>query len=99
MRPLTYAPEARAELLEAIRYYNRRRPGLGEKFRVEFVRVRQLVQANAHRCAADPHGIRKALLNRFPYKLVYQIRANDIYVVAAAHNKRAPGYWEPRDLD
>ena len=97
MRPFTFAPEARAELLDAIRYYNRQHPGLGEEFRAEFVRVRERVIANPLRCAPDEFGLRKALLKRFPYKLVYLIRAHDIYLVAAAHNQRAPGYWESRD--
>ena len=99
MKPITYAPDARAELLDAIRYYNRQRPGLGEEFRLEFIRVRELVVANPLRCAPDKLELRKALLQRFPYKLVHLIRQRDIYVVAAAHNKRAPGYWEPRDRD
>jgi hypothetical protein len=47
MKPLTYAPEARAELLDAIRYYNRQRSGLGEEFRLEFIRVRELVVAKS----------------------------------------------------
>ena len=97
MRAFTFAPEARAELVDAIRYYNRQRSGLGEQFRAEFIRVRELVIANPHRGAPDKLGLRRALLKRFPYKLVYLIRANDIYLVAAAHNKRAPGYWESRD--
>ena len=99
MKPLTYAPEARAELLDAIRHYNRQRPGLGEEFRLEFIRVRELVVANPLRCAPDKLGLRKAPLQRFPYKLVYLIRQHDLHVVAAAHHKRAPGYWETRNRD
>jgi hypothetical protein len=99
MKPLTYAPDARAELLYAIRYYNRQCPGLDEVFRLEFIRVRELVVANPLRCAPDKLGLRKALLQYFPYKRVYLIRQHDIYVVAAAHHKHAPGYWETRHCD
>jgi hypothetical protein len=66
---------------------------------LELIRVRELVVANPLRCAPDKLGLRKALLQRFPYKLVYLIRQHDLYVAAAAHHKRAPGYWETRNRD
>jgi len=32
----------------------------------------------------------------FPFLLVYSIEVDHILVVAAAHNKRRPGYWLDR---
>ncbi|NDF01743.1 MAG: hypothetical protein EB034_26300, partial [Verrucomicrobia bacterium] len=55
------------------------------------------VLANPLRWAPDKQGRRRALMKRFPYKLIFRVRVEDIYLIAAAHNKRAPGYWEPRD--
>lgn len=97
MTPLSYAPGVEHELLDAVRYYNRQRPGLGAEFFEEWERFEEVVRANPLRHAADSRGRRRALLKRFPYKLIYRVRERDIFILAAAHNKRAPGYWESRD--
>lgn len=97
MTPLSYAPGVERELLDAVRYYNRQRPGLGNEFFVEWERVEEVVRAKPLRQAPDARARRKAFLRRFPYKLIYRIREQDIFILAAAHNKRAPDYWETRD--
>jgi hypothetical protein len=35
-------------------------------------------------------------VKRFPYKIVYRERADDLYIVAIAHTSRRPGYWKDR---
>ncbi|NBV20612.1 MAG: type II toxin-antitoxin system RelE/ParE family toxin [Proteobacteria bacterium] len=97
MTPFKQSVGARLELLDAIRYYNRQRPGLGEEFIGEVNQLCAAVLANPLRWAPDKQGRRRALMKRFPYKLIFRVRVEDIYLIAAAHNKRAPGYWEPRD--
>lgn len=99
MTPLTYALGVERELVDAVRYYERQRPSLGRDFIAEWERVEEVVRANPFRHAADRRGRRQSLLKRFPYKLIYRVREHDIFIIAAAHNKRAPGYWEPRDRD
>ena len=96
---LKFSTRALREIGEAKEWYELQSPGLGEEFRAEFQRMRELVMANPHRCAPDSRGRRRALINRFPYKLIYKIRAQDIFLLAAAHSKRAPSYWESRDRD
>ncbi len=97
MTPIKPSIGARLELLDAIDYYNRQRPGLGEDFLAEVDQLCAAIVANPLRWAPDARGRRRALMKRFPYKLIFRVRAKDIYLVAAAHNKRAPGYWESRD--
>jgi len=41
--------------------------------------------------------IRRIILSRFPYKLLYSVEADHIYIVAVAHLHRAPDYWIERD--
>jgi hypothetical protein len=38
-------------------------------------------------------------LKRFPYGIVYQIRGDEISIVAVAHLHRQPGYWSERLKD
>ena len=40
--------------------------------------------------------IRRALLPRFPYALVFLSTEVEIQVIAVAHNKRLSGYWLQR---
>jgi len=52
------------------------------------------------RISAYPEGwskekgeIRKCLLHRFPYKLLYSIEQDHIFIIAVAHLHRRPDYW------
>ena len=59
--------------------------------------------AGFKRAAASPlsyppylHGTRRLVLRRFPYFIVFFDWQDEIYIVAVAHAKRRPGYWEKR---
>jgi plasmid stabilization system protein ParE len=55
------------------------------------------------RIAAEPErwpehlaGTRRLILDRFPYLVIYQIRASSIRIIAIAHARRREGYWRWR---
>lgn len=99
MTPFKQSVGARLELLDAIHYYNRQRPGLGEEFITEAEQLIIAIRANPLRWAPDERGRRKALMKRFRYKLISRICSKEIFLIAAAHNKHVPGSWETRDRD
>ncbi len=39
---------------------------------------------------------RFAMLRRFPFTLVYQNLPDAVYVIAVAHSRQKPGYWQGR---
>ncbi len=39
---------------------------------------------------------RVAVLDRFPFTLVYQIKTKEIVILALAHMRRRPSYWSRR---
>jgi toxin ParE1/3/4 len=39
---------------------------------------------------------RVAILERFPFTVPYQIKAQEIVILALAHTSRRPGYWSRR---
>lgn len=41
-------------------------------------------------------NLRHSLLSRFPFMLIYSIEPEGILIVAVAHQRRKPGYWETR---
>jgi len=41
--------------------------------------------------------IRRLILSRFPYKLLYSVAEDCTYIITVAHQHRAPDYWIDRD--
>jgi hypothetical protein len=68
MRPEpALTPDAHADVLQAVEYYNGQRPNLGYDFLDEFERMTSLIrEAPLLSTLVDP-PIRRALLRRFPY--------------------------------
>ena len=40
--------------------------------------------------------LRRTLLQRFPFSIVYSVERHKILIVAVAHHGREPGYWMSR---
>ena len=91
-----FDPQAQAEFDDVYLYYNQQKTGLGEDF-AESVRLglrRILVQPES--CAIEFGDVRRVVLRRFPYKLLYSVETDHRYVIAVAHQHRKPGYWRDR---
>ena len=54
------------------------------------------VLAQPESCPVEFEDIRRAALKRFPYKLLYSVETDHLYVIAVAHQHRKPGYWHDR---
>lgn len=90
--------EAETELREAIAYYEGQCPGLGLDFEEVAQAAVETIEAHPLRCRQRNDGTRRLLLSRFPFLVVYMIRRDELWIVAFAHCKRRPGYWEQRNL-
>jgi hypothetical protein len=94
--------EALAELRRAAIWYDEQRGGLGEEF-IDQIRA-TLEEVDDHPkgypiwpgTGGSPVPIRRALVERFPYAIAFEIRADALYVLAVAHAKRRPLYWLDR---
>lgn len=91
-------PDALRELREAAVWYETQRAGLGSAFVAS-------VGATVERALDDPlvfpkHPadvrVRRALVARFPYAVVFALLGDTVYVVAFAHGRRRSGYWKTR---
>ena len=91
-----YLPSAREELNEAAAFYEVSVPGLGEAFLDDVERAIATVREGPGIGASVGRGIRKAILRRFPFTIVYAQRDEEIVIVAIAHQRRRPGYWRGR---
>jgi plasmid stabilization system protein ParE len=90
---LRFLSSARQELDDAFVWYERQSPGLGYEFLDEFDRTIHRIRAYPDSCAEMSPGIRRAVVARFPYGLIYGQDGDAIVVVAVAHLHRQPRYW------
>lgn len=94
--------EAALEAAEAAIWYELRRPGLGVTFTEELTLARQRIcdwpeMWPRMEFYSGPHDIRRSFLTRrFPYRLIYWRRPGEIIIVAVAHMRRLPLYWQER---
>jgi len=93
---LEFHPEAEEEFLEAISYYEVQMPGLGERFAAEVRAASALLLEYPEIGPLISQELRKLVLDRFPYYLIYSSSSETVYIVAVAHERRKPGYWEAR---
>jgi len=95
-RSLRFDAGAERELNEAVEFYDLESPGLGDVLLAEVEHA--LAQVEAFPEASEPlrDGIRRRLLHKFPYALLYSLRPAEIRILAVAHTRRRPFYWEDR---
>ena len=91
-------PAARAELREAVAWYQARRAGTGLELMKE---VRRAVSAIVEAPERWPRwsakrAERKVLLRRFPYLVVYEIFGGEVVIKAFPHTRRRAAYWRGR---
>lgn len=84
---------AKQELRDAEHYYELEYEGLGRRFRQEVKKAATRIAAYPKAWSVERGEIRKCLLHKFPYKLLYSIEQDHIFVIAVAHQHRKPDYW------
>ncbi len=85
------------ELSETAKFYSERADqALGLAFIAEFERALNFLSNNPELGAIWRGTVRRFPLRRFPYNLVYQIKPEEIRVIALAHQRRRPSYWKNR---
>jgi plasmid stabilization system protein ParE len=94
---LVFHPLAERELIAAARFYETRASGLGANFirQIERTLADVVVHPNAGSLFMGT-TIRRRLLQRFPFGVVYEVETQNISVIAIMHLRRRPGYWKRR---
>jgi len=87
---------AQIELDDAIEYYNYEIPGLGDAFLTEVLNALDRIGEFPEAWYSYSKRTRRCQTRRFPYGIIYQIREQEILVVAIANLHRKPDYWEDR---
>ncbi len=94
-------PDARNELREAAYWYDDREPGLGSHFYDAIDEALDRIQEWPDSAPAFPdwegaHVVRSMTVVAFPYRLLYYVTGSTAVILAYAHKRRRPEYWQER---
>ncbi len=84
---------AKKEFDDGKEYYEIEVTGLGKRFEQEVKRAINIIKKMPGIGSQESENIRRYILHKFPYKVLYSIEKGHIYVIAIAHLHREPMYW------
>jgi toxin ParE1/3/4 len=93
---VSFRRPARAEFVEAARWYEARRLNLGVEFVTEIERCVARAAENPLMHGIVHNGVRRVVADRFPYSVYYYSELNRIVVLAVFHYRRDPSIWRQR---
>ena len=89
-------PDAVLDAEEARNWYAERSPFAARGFLLALDDAVRAIMLAPEMAPLESYGCRRYLLpNRYPFTLVYRLTP-DIEVVAVAHQRRRPEYWQQR---
>ena len=88
---------AKADVLEAKRWYDDEGRGLGDAFVADMDAGLDRIRTMPFQFPEIGAGVRRALLRRFPYAVYFLVPdADRVVVLAVLHQKRDPAMWRRR---
>lgn len=93
---IRYLGAADTEFQEAIDYYNEQRPGLGFEFSAEVRDAIARIENYPSAWTPLSKRTRRCQVHRFPYSIIYEVRADSILIIAIQHHGRKPLNWRKR---
>jgi hypothetical protein len=79
-------------------YYEERKTNLGLEFAQEVQKTIQRILAFPTAWQKLDGEIRRCLVNRFPFGVIYYQRGNTIVILAVMQPQREPSYWKSRAI-
>ena len=90
-------PEAALEHEKQVAYFERRSPGLGQRYHEAFrsAALRACEGPRRYR-VISPFGIRRVPFHGFLFAVIYRERTDFIQILAVAPHRKRPRYWASR---
>jgi plasmid stabilization system protein ParE len=88
---------AKQELDDATQFYEMEFSGLGPRFREEVKNTVSRIVEYPEAWPQERGDIRKCMLYKFSYVLLYSIEKMHVVIIAVAHQHRKPEYWIDRE--
>ena len=89
-------PEAEADLDDAAAWYQTQVMRLGYEFLDEIKKTLQIMADNPEIFQVIYKNVHRAVVQRFPFVIYYQIEAETIIVLGIIHASRNPHDWKKR---
>jgi len=93
---VVFLNEAKIEIEDAVEYYELQSKGLGKVFKTELKQTVQRIVSFPLAWTEIKPDIRRAIMSKFPYNVLYSVEAESILILAVAHHHRKPNYWDIR---
>lgn len=87
---------AELELIDTVKFYNQQSEGLGYEFAAEIKRTLGRILHYPKAWNPLSNRTRRCRTNRFPYGIIYQIRSDEILIIAVMHLHKHPDSWKSR---
>lgn len=91
-----FHPEAQTEFFQSIDYYEECEDGLGYDFSIEIYSTIQNILVYPAAWPVLEGDVRRCLINRFPYGVLYSVEPDMVFILAIMHLHRDPDYWKHR---
>jgi len=90
MKRLRLKSPAQIDYVEAIAWYEVRRPGLGREFEAEVEEMLERIRRHPEHFSKATPTVRKARLRRFKYNIFFAVEGDEVGVLAIYHPSRNP---------
>jgi plasmid stabilization system protein ParE len=94
--PVRLLPEAKAEFDNDTDRYESQQAGLGVDFVAKVGEVLNRIAHNPRLHAKVYHDVRKTVVRRFPYVVLYREDPGEVVVISVFHTSRDPAAWQSR---
>ncbi len=88
MRKLLFDDDIKINLRDAYEWYERKKEGLGDDFLEAIQKSLDSISVSATHYSYTDENKRRITVRKFPYKIIYQIFGNEIYVSGIFHFKQ-----------
>jgi hypothetical protein len=93
---LEFHPEVKEEVQAAFDWYEARSTGLGERFLKELDLSFEDILSRPEVHQVHINGIRRCLVRKFPFGILFTENPDHIFILAVMHLKRRPFFWMER---
>jgi plasmid stabilization system protein ParE len=93
---VTFHPGASEDYAAAYSWYHDRGATLAANFETEVDRGVRLISQSPLRWPKFDNQRRRFIVRKFPYSIIYELHGEEVVVLAVAHGKRRPRYWQER---
>ncbi len=90
MKRVRLKSPADLDYLQALEWYEKRQPGLGQEFDGELLALFERIKQSPELFQKETSVVRKARMPRFKYRIYFTVEGDEIGVLAIWHPSRNP---------